>query len=259
MSKPKIVLWDIEIILNLPEIQKNFMEIYEYSTMKASMSSMISFGYMDLEDKKSKCINAWDFPKRWAKDINDDYEVVKFAGEYLSKCDGMVTHYGSGFDLPFLNSRLLYHGLPTIPNGIPHIDTCKVARKRLYIHRNRLNTLTKFFGLDKKMKHSGAEMWVKVSQRNKKACNEMSKYCAQDVMALKGLFLKLRPLISNIPNYNIFSENPEDVRSCANCGHRKLQRWGKHVTKTKTYQRYRCPKCGSYSRTDAKDSKPRSV
>lgn len=249
IKQPKIILWDIEILLNLPEFMKKVMETYDRATMKATLSTLINFGYMELGDKKAKVINAWDFPN-WDKDVNDDYHVVKAAGEILYDADAIVTHYGSKFDLPFLNSRLLYHGLPVVPK-IPHIDTCTVARNRLYLHRNRLNTIAQFFSLEEKLENGGWQLWVDVSQRKKSAQKKMSAYCAQDVITLKDVFLKLRPLVNNIPNYRIFSDDP-DVRVCPSCGSKKLEKHGTRATKTKIYQRYRCRSCGSCSTVDLK-------
>lgn len=254
MKKPKIILWDIEILIDLQEFMKKVMETYDRATMKATISTLISFGYKELGDKKAKCINAWDYPDRWGKNINDDYEVVKAAGEILYNADGIITHYGSKFDLPFLNSRLLYHGLPTVPN-IPHIDTCMVSRKRLFIHRNRLQTIANFLKLEGKLENGGWQLWVDVMNRKKKAQKLMDLYCKQDVEVLEQVYYKLRPLISNIPNYNLFN-NTDWV--CPSCGSYDLVKNGFHITKTMKYQRLRCKDCGTSCRTDAKGNKPRT-
>lgn len=259
-KKPKIILWDIEILIDLAEFHKKVMETYDRATMKASISTLISFGYMELGDKKAKCINAWDFPKRWEKSVNDDYEICKAASEILQDADGIVTHYGSKFDLPFLNSRLLYHGLPLVPT-LPHIDTCMVARKNLYIHRNRLNTLAKYLGVEEKLENGGWQLWDDVMHRKKSAQKLMDRYCKQDVVCLSKVFEKLRPFIKNIPNHTMYDENEDQKysRLCPSCGKYSLVKHGTHVTKTKSYQRFRCSKCGSTCRADAKGNNLRSV
>jgi len=258
MKRPRIILWDIEILLNLPEFMKKVMETYDRATMKATMSTTICFGYMVLGEKRVRCINAWDFYDRWKRDVNDDYDVVKAAGEILRDADGIVTHYGSKFDLPFLNSRLLYHGLPLVPQ-IPHIDTCLVARKRLYLHRNRLNTIAQFLSLEEKLDNGGWQLWVDVSKRIKSAQRKMERYCKQDVLVLRDVFLKLRPLVSNIPNYNLFTKDPGNSSLCPSCGSGNTIRDGFALTKTALYQRIRCKECGSVGRVDAKGKKPRSL
>ena len=82
----------------------------------------------------------------------------------------------------------------------------------------------------------------------------MDKYCKQDVEVLEQVFHKLRPFISNIPNYNLFTE----ARVCPSCGGHRLQKHGVRMTKTAKRQRYRCMDCGSTSTTDARDLLPRS-
>jgi DNA polymerase elongation subunit (family B) len=244
MTKPKIVIWDLEIIPDAKNIMRKTIELYNGATMGANLSTIICFGYKVLGDKKAKCINAWDFPKRWKKDVNDDYEVVKAAYEVLKDADAIVTHYGKKFDLPHLNSRLMYHGFPPLPN-IPHIDTFIVAKYKLKLHRRKLDTIAEFFGLERKMSTGGWELWVEVMNRKKSSCAKMAKYCKQDCEVLEKVYLKLRPLMTHIPNHNLF--NDKDHQVCPNCGSKRVQKHGLRHTKTATQQRYRCLDCGSCS------------
>ncbi len=87
----------------------------------------------------------------------------------------------------------------------------------------------------------------------------MTKYCKQDVQALEDLFMKFRPLIRNIPNYNLFANKPQESRLCPSCGSNHLNKHGTHITKTNTYQRLICRDCGTTSRVDKKDRNPRTL
>ena len=246
-KKPKIVLWDLETLMNMDEIAKIFPSIGAYPgrTMKASITTIICFGYKELGDKKSKCVSAWDFPELWAKDMNNDKEVVKAAYEVLKDADGIVTHNGARFDLKFLNTRLMYHGLPPLAK-IPHIDTVLAARSNLLLYSNRLNDVSKFFKCESKMENGGWQLWVDVLAGKKKAMKTMSQYCKQDVEVLEQVFLKLRPVIKNIPNYNLFRDS-DDTMHCPSCGSSRMQKHGFRNSKTAKLQRYRCLDCGSTS------------
>lgn len=57
----------------------------------------------------------------------DDKKLVQEAAELLSSFDCWVTYYGKGFDVPMIQSRLLYHGLPKLVKK-PHVD--------MYFHLN---------------------------------------------------------------------------------------------------------------------------
>jgi DNA polymerase elongation subunit (family B)/predicted RNA-binding Zn-ribbon protein involved in translation (DUF1610 family) len=257
-KEPNIILFDLETLMNMQEIAKIFPSIGNYPgrTMKATITSIICFGYKKLGDKKAKCINAWDFPKRWKIDKNDDYEVVKAAYEILNKADAVVTHNGIKFDMRHLNTRLVANGFPPLHN-IPHIDTVRLARKNLLLYSNRLDDVATFLGVENKLENGGWQLWVDVLNNKKKAMKLMSKYCKQDVEVLEQVYKKLMPLAKNIPNHNLFKG--KDSHVCPSCGSHKIQKNGFVRTKTTTKQRYRCLSCGSSSSVSVKGTLPRSV
>lgn len=246
MKKPKIIIWDLETLTDLNAIMERIPRLYDFSTLKTPVSTIICFGYKELDSNKVHCISAWDF-KEWKKDINNDYNVVKAAYDILIKCDAHVTHNGKNFDIPLLQSRLLYWGLPTLPK-IPAIDTCWIARKKLYLFSNKLEDLCKFLKVKGKLKHEGWDLWVKVSKRQKPSQNKMFRYCKRDVLALESAFKKLRRFVSNLPNYNIYKAIKKP-KFCSNCGSSKIHSEGTRQTKTKINNRYRCYDCGSWSFT----------
>jgi hypothetical protein len=252
---PRIIVYDLETLPNLPEALKQWTNLSNYpgQTLKASISSIICAGYKVLGEKQVHCINAWDFPS-WKKDVNDDRAVCEALFEILKDADCVVTHNGKRFDWKFFQTRLMYHGIGPLPK-IHHVDTCAEAKKNLLVFNNRLNTLSQFFTDQKKMDHEGWELWVKVHARDKKAMSTMEKYCKQDVVALEAVFKKLRPLIKSLPNQNLF--NPLKAKCCPNCGSSRLNSRGWMYAATKTYRRYQCQDCAAWSRTDAKDEAPR--
>jgi len=250
VAKPRIIFFDLETLPNLNEALKVWCSLsqYPFLNMKAQITSVINFGYKVYGEKKSKCINAWDFPE-WKRNVNNDKKLVKAAYEILKDADAVVTHNGSRFDWKFLQTRLLFHGLPPL-GKIHHIDTCQVAKRNLYAFNNKLGNLGEFFVNDKKLAHTGWQLWVDVHGRNKKAMKLMEKYCKQDVDLLEKVFEEFKPFIKNIPNYNIFNELD---KSCPTCGSTKIKSNGWRITATQKYRRYICHDCKSWFRTDTKD------
>lgn len=238
---PKIVVWDIEILANLNNVMANLTRFWNNAGLNANISTVISFGYKIHGEKKAHCINAWDFKKRWTKDVNDDYEVVKAAYNILKDADAIVTHYGSKFDLPFLNARLIHHGFPPIP-PMQHIDTWRVARYKLKLSSNRLDEVAKFLKTERKMENGGWQLWVDVLARKKKACRMMSEYCKQDVECLDQVFAKLLPIVPNAPNRNLWA----DRKVCPRCGSSKIHKRGVRSTNANQHQRYQCKDCGGW-------------
>jgi DNA polymerase elongation subunit (family B) len=245
VKTPKIIIWDIETLPDFPQVMKVYPGISAYPglTLKASISSIICVGWKELGSKRLNCISAWDFKTRWQKNVNDDYSVCKAAYAVLKDADCIVTHNGKRFDWKHLQTRLLVNGLPTLPK-IPHIDTCSVAKRHLLSFNNRLNTLAGFLSDTKKLEHEGWELWEKVWKRNHAAMMKMEKYCIQDVVVLEKIFKRLRPLMGDLPRYNLFNGNSH---SCPNCGNLKLTRDGTCTRTNGLFQRYICKECGTMS------------
>ena len=256
MADPRIVLFDLETLPNLPEALKVWTQLSSYpgQTLKASISTIICAGWKVIgEHEPIHCINAWDFPA-WSLDVNDDQAVCVSIAEVLKDADCVVTHNGKRFDWKFLQTRLRYWDLSPLPR-IHHVDTCNEARKHLLIFNNRLNTVAKFLADKEKMDHEGWGLWVRVHGRDPAAMKIMEDYCKQDVLVLEDVFRELRPLIDTLPNHNLFSPFKEKV--CPSCGGSRLKSEGRRYTKTKAYRRYCCADCHSWSSTDIKDELPR--
>lgn len=257
--EPRIILWDLETLPDMEEAMKVWTGLGNYPglTLKASISSIICFGYKVYgKDHPVKCVNAWDFKTRWKRNVNDDYMVVKTAYSVLRNADLIVTHNGKKFDVKHLNTRLIKHGFPPLP-PVAHVDTCAVSKAKLYMFNNRLNTLGDFLVGEEKMEHEGWKLWVKVRKRNPKAMKTMTAYCKQDVLLLEKVFKRLRAHSKEIPNFNLFSISERNL--CPTCGGTRLRSLGWRFTKTNKYRRYICVDCGAASHTNKKDQMPRGL
>lgn len=238
MSKPKIIVWDIETSWGL----------------NANTGAIFCLAYKYLGQKKTHCISQWDF-KGWKRDIFDDEKVVKSAYSVLSEADAFITHYGSRFDLPYLNSRLLAHGLTILPT-VPHVDTWRISRYKLKLHNNRLNTLAEFLGVGSKM-HIGQKAWSNIMNRDVKSGKLMAKYCKQDVDILADVYDRVKTLDLVSPNYNLFVADDKVV--CPHCGSFYIQYNGYRLTKTARYKRFKCNECGGWGSVNTKGKAPRKM
>ena len=138
MSNQKILVFDIEAA--------------GVQGLKADRSFVVAFGFKWLGEKKTTVITVLDYP---GKDCQDDGPLLKAVSEIISKAEGMIAHFGSFYDRPFLEARLLRAGLPPIPNS-RLTDTCLVARKKFCLSSNRLGNLAEFLEVyTKKMDKRG--------------------------------------------------------------------------------------------------------
>lgn len=251
MANTRVILFDFETLPDLQEGLKVWPSLSDYpgQTLRAQINSIICFGWKDLGSKKVHCVNAWDF-KGWKKNVNDDKEICKAAYDVLKDADVVITHNGKRFDWRLLQTRLLIHSLPVLPNII-HIDTCSESKKSLFAFNNRLNTLAKCFSIRKKVEHEGWELWVKVHARVESAMKKMTTYCKGDVLTLEELFTVMRPLIKGMPNQNQFTEDA----CCPKCGSEKLHARGFAATKDKILRRMQCMDCKGWATVHPKGVK----
>lgn len=113
----------------------------------------------------------------------------------LSQFDYIVTYYGTGFDLPFLRSRALFHNIPFPPYGsVKHIDVYYIVREKMSLHRKSLAAATEFLGIVGKTPLSGTT-WVAANLGDEKALSYVREHNKQDVIILEKLHDRLLPFI----------------------------------------------------------------
>ena len=257
MAEPKILIFDLETIPDLKEVMRVFPGLSDYPgrTLKASMNSVICFGYQVFgEHEDPKCMSAWDYPA-WDNDINDDRDLVMEAREIIASADAVVTHNGKRFDWKFFQTRLMKWGLPPL-HKINHIDTCVLARQHLHLFNNKLDTLGQFLVDDKKMDHEGWNLWVRVLNKDRDALRKMVEYCKQDVRLLGKVFKKMRPFITNMPNYNIEREIEQVL--CPVCGSTRVKKDGVRYVISGRVQKYFCNDCYSHSSAGKRNIEPKT-
>lgn len=255
--EPHTVFIDLEILPDWNQIRWVWPQVGKWPNgLRASINSIICFGYK-LPKKRVRCISAWDFPERWAGDVNDDYAVCAAAYEVLKDADVVVTQNGRKFDWPFLQTRLLHHGFPPLPRII-HVDTKDEAKNNLYLFSNSLRVMARFLTDDDKMDTEGWDLWVKVMDRDPHALKTMTKYCKHDVVVLEKVYEKLKRFVKKLPNANMFVKF-EGPLVCPNCGSHDLIKRGRRVMKKRVLGRFSCQECGTWSQHAPKADYPEVI
>jgi uncharacterized protein YprB with RNaseH-like and TPR domain len=222
----------------------------ECSGLNADYGIILCAGFKYVGQGKPKIISIQDFP-RYQKNPTDDRDLCKAIYDELIKADCWLTWFGTYFDIPFINTRLLYHGLPTVPANYPHIDGWKTARNRLKLRNNRLVTVQDFLGLETEKDAVKGPIWIKAMSGDPKALRYITTHCRKDVLELEEAYLRLRSLILDHPNTGVLTGD----ETCPTCGSKKMQKRGFHLTRTRRYQRYQCQECGAWS----KERKPITI
>lgn len=172
----------------------------------------------------------------------DDSQLVSELWELFDKADIIVGHNLDRFDIRKTNTRAILNGLKPI-SPFQTVDTLKVAKKHFAFTSNRLDALGEMFGLGRKVKTGGFELWEACMNGDEKAWAKMKRYNAKDVTLLIKVYDKLLPWIGNHPNLAVHY-NKE--MGCRNCGSPDITRQGARMTRTGKRQQYRCTNCGSW-------------
>jgi predicted PolB exonuclease-like 3'-5' exonuclease len=178
---------------------------------------------------------------RWSKKQSDKSLLKKFV-KVMNNADQLVAHNGDRFDLRWIKSRCLYHGIET-ENSYRTVDTLKMARANLYMNSNKLDYLAGYFGIGSKTDTGGFDLWKRVCLDNdQEALDKMIEYCENDVVILEGVFHKLRKLSKANIHYGALWDGKKFT--CPECGtaHVKMR---KRYTTTTGVMRFnmRCTLC----------------
>ena len=205
-------------------------------------------------NNKVHSVSVLDAAKRFKKDPQDDFHVVKSLHAVLSSADIIVAHNNDGFDKKYLDTRILYHGLPALP-PVVSIDTLKVAKSRFLFNSNKLDYLGGYLKVGRKIKTSPG-LWMRVMNGDVAAIKSMIRYNQEDVRLLERVYNKLKPYIPNAVNFELFGSD-----GCPRCGATSgIQSRGVHRAISRVYQRFQCQTCGGWFRSvlNDKDTKVKS-
>jgi uncharacterized protein YprB with RNaseH-like and TPR domain len=227
MAKPKILLWDIEA-----------------TNLNANFGYILCIGWQWLGQKTVHVKSLMDFPEVWDKDHTDDSAVLDmFSQEVMDKADMQVHWYGSRFDEPYVNTRLMYHDRYIMP-PVPHYDGWRAARYKMKFNSNRLATVAAYFGVNTKSAVTGRE-WIRAMAGYRDGMKYVVDHCREDIHTLRNVYEKIR-MLGTHPNLNVISGRTD---CCTRCGSDNLEKRGYHRTNTGVYQRYHCLDCGAWPRS----------
>ena len=123
----------------------------------------------------------------------------------LESFDVIVTWNGRGFDLPFLTTRLMKHGLD--PKSVlrkSHIDLADVVKNRLRLTFTYLDHVCNFLQIERKKGPMGMDvphLYVRALEGDRKALSAIREHCLDDLRATRQVFLKLKPLLEQQLEY----------------------------------------------------------
>ena len=131
--------------------------------------------------------------------IEEEKMVLSKLVSLLGQYEIVVTWNGRSFDLPFLTTRLLNHGLdPRSLMGMRHIDLHEVVKGRLRLTFTYLDHVCDFFGIEKRKGPMGMDvphLYLKAQEGDSGALKVIRAHCLDDLEATRKVYVKLKPLL----------------------------------------------------------------
>jgi len=133
------------------------------------------------------------------KRSREEGTVLSKLAQRIQSYDVLVTWNGRGFDIPFLTTRFLKHGLDPRPiSSKRHIDLNEVVKNRLRLTFTYLDHVCDFFAIAKKKGPMGMDvpqLYVRALEGDTKALGAIRDHCLDDLQATRNVYLRLKPLI----------------------------------------------------------------
>jgi hypothetical protein len=182
----------------------------------------------------------------WSKNQSDKAMLKEFT-KLLAQADEIVAHNGDRFDLKWIRTRALIHGIDVMPHP-KTIDTLKLAKKYFNFNSNKLDYIAKFLQVGAKMETGGLDLWKDiVFRKDQQALDKMVAYCKMDVQVLEKVYNKIQAY--TLPQHNYAVQHGGDKYECVECGGTNYQYNKKVVTRAGTVHHWvKCKDCNSYNK-----------
>ena len=168
---------------------------FEMSNLNADFGMMLCGVVKEFRgDAQTFRLDQYDLYK---KDRANDRVLAKDLRDALEEFDIWVSYNGRRFDIPFLNSRLLFHGLRPIEKK-KHIDLLYQARYKLKLHSSRLASVQEHLGLSNKKTEIRGYHWTRALAGYKPSMDYIVRHCVLDVAVLEETYGKLKQFVTVI-------------------------------------------------------------
>jgi uncharacterized protein YprB with RNaseH-like and TPR domain len=168
------------------------------------------FGYIlcwAIKDKHTKTIYKDVIKRADILKFDFDKNVIKSLLNAIKEFDILYAHYGGDrrFDIPFIRSRALKHNLE---NELPKqmecyiMDTWVIARNKLKLHNNRLDSIARHLGIKMQKTHLDSDIWMRAALGDDKSLKYVLDHNLKDALITQKVHERLesieRPTFTSI-------------------------------------------------------------
>jgi uncharacterized protein YprB with RNaseH-like and TPR domain len=148
------------------------------------------FGHATIRDR-------FEFPQ---SSVLDDSGLLEWTRDELEKYDILVGWYGTMFDLPFINAKLVEHGM-TVMRDKMFLDPCfktRGGRYGLKVGSSKLKNVAKWLNTPNQKPDVEWVTFRKASFGDPEAVAELRDRCEADCRAMRDIFNHIKPMIRTI-------------------------------------------------------------
>jgi DNA polymerase III epsilon subunit-like protein len=171
-----------------------------------------------------------------------DRSITRHIWNLLDEAHVVVGHNLVDFDNKKCESRFAVWNLGS-PSSWQNVDTLRQARSLFRFNGNTLDELAGYFGLGRKAKTGGFQLWREAAKGCRRALARMARYNLQDVRLLRRVYQRIRPHMKRHPNLALIEAGNKD--GCTHCGSDNAIKWGFSYTARSASQRMLCKSCNS--------------
>lgn len=175
------------------------MEIFldiEASSLKGDIGQIVAIGIIKNGKKEVKFV----------ENLEDEKNSLEWLKNEIKDCETVITWYGSSFDLPFILTRALVHGVDLSElEKINSLDLCEICRKKFLFSKKNLSDVAKVLSIKKDDEISGKDVlkyYMKAIKGDEKAREVIIKHCLNDLEMLEEIYKKVKPYL------NLTTKNP---------------------------------------------------
>lgn len=176
----------------------------------------------------------------------DDSRLIESLSDIMDKADIIVAHNGQKFDIPIVNTRMLFHKIDQ-PSPYKIVDTLRIAKSKFRFPSNKLDSICQYLGIQGKIDTGGFLLWKGFLNGDLECITKMQEYNINDIIILEEVYLKLVSW-ANTPNLQIYTDITKV--SCPSCLSDKVIKTKKfYYTNVNKYEVYKCKDCGKSFRS----------
>jgi DNA polymerase III epsilon subunit-like protein len=195
-NEPRILIVDIEtklIPLLAFGIRDQHISINQIVDIPQSARGIHCIGMKWHGERKATVLSEWE---------HGYSEMIVGVRDALDQADAVLGFNHENFDMKKMRGQFALLGID-YPKPPTNIDIYKTVRQ-MGFPSSKLDYIAQAFGIGRKVKHPGLEMWKDCLAGCPIAQRKMARYCAGDVRLTEDVYDRLRPYIETHPYLGIY-------------------------------------------------------